>query len=247
MIASIKMGLVRVLSPKALFWVRSVKRAVMGQSPLPPLAQPSKWEAPSWGEDGTAAAPPRKKKVPTDSALEKGQPLLQDIALERLKVRQNQRAVSVFQSPTMSSFSRRKRLPRTLTLSVTYLNSVHVVGGHCRIWHDGRIYGSHLGRRHGFSIRSANLSPIEARRVILFRKLHLFDSFEGLPEITDEVDLASPPCHDRFLVERRGAKSSLLPSCGRWSKPSFRRNASSFTRAGLRTPSRSCRPIPALR
>ena len=66
MLTPLKSALQSTLSPSALYWLRSVKRAIMSEPPLP-------WP---YGETQSSATAP-----------DDGRPL-QDIALERYKLRQ---------------------------------------------------------------------------------------------------------------------------------------------------------------
>jgi O-methyltransferase len=175
MVTSLKSALVNILSPTALYWVRSVKRAIMFE---PPLAWP-------FGTQTVAGGSPYSANYLVDD----GRPL-QESAIERYK------AGSIY--PPSSFFSYEdvlylpaKEIARTLSLCVQYLNSAHV---------NGDI--AEFGTMSGYSARTlATAMVFDPQRQPLgksasgenpFRMLRLFDSFEGLPEITSPIDQISP-------------------------------------------------------
>ena len=111
-----------LLPPAALYWVRSVKRAIMFE---PPLAWPY----------GETAAP---EAGPASQPIDDGRPI-QDIAIERYKRRQ-------LPSPdlyyTYEDVLHRCRAGDRQDIDA--LHSVHQwvsrLWRHCRIWHDGRLH-----------------------------------------------------------------------------------------------------------
>ncbi len=73
-----------------------------------------------------------------------------------------------------------KEIAKTLTLSVTYINMSDVKGD-----------VAEFGTMSGFSARiiaNAMMYDLQRQPSYPFRRLRMFDSFEGLPEITSEVD-----------------------------------------------------------
>jgi O-methyltransferase len=173
------------LSPESLHRVRSIKRAIMGESQLPPLT------------DVTVPPQPQKLEVNLEvpgrlSVREQppASPSLQDVALKRYAAHKISAPFLFYDTDDILILAAHE-LARTLTLSVLYLNSTHV---------DGDV--AEFGTMGGFSARTLAAAMVYdplcqplskgASGGNPFRKLRLFDSFEGLPDITSEVDLASP-------------------------------------------------------
>jgi O-methyltransferase len=167
MFEEIKIAVAGAIPPDALYWMRSVKRAVMGEPP-----------------------PPHPRDVSQTSEAAEPARTVQEIALERYAADQIS-APNLFYDIDEVLLMPVRELARTLTLSVSYINSSHV---------NGDI--AEFGTMGGFTARSIAMSMIfDPQRQPLspgasgdnpFRKLRLFDSFEGLPEITSDIDLASP-------------------------------------------------------
>lgn len=177
-----KMSLERVLSPKLLYKVRSLKRILFDEPPLPPFV-------------AVAAQGRRPQPVPplesclTTSGMPRppgGPRILQDVAIEKYTNHQIS-APYLFYTEEDVLILPAKEIARALTLGVSYVNSAAV---------EGDI--AEFGTMGGFSARTLatamvfdpQVQPITATNPL--RQLHLFDSFEGLPEITSTVDLASP-------------------------------------------------------
>jgi O-methyltransferase len=172
------------LSPEALHRVRSIKRAIMGEAQLPPLTVV------------TVPAQPQSKvnlEVPGRLSVREqppASPSLQDVALKRYAAHKISAPFLFYDTDDILILAAHE-LARTLTLSVLYLNSTHV---------DGDV--AEFGTMGGFSARTLAAAMVydplcqplskSASGGNPFRKLRLFDSFEGLPDITSEVDLASP-------------------------------------------------------
>jgi hypothetical protein len=76
-----------------------------------------------------------------------------------------------------------KEIARTLTLSVMYINSADVKGDVAEFGTMGGFTARTLANAMVFDPRYQPNQPL--------RKLRLFDSFEGLPEITAKIDLES--------------------------------------------------------
>jgi len=77
-----------------------------------------------------------------------------------------------------------REIAKALTLSVTYINMSDVKGDIAE-----------FGTMSGFSasvIANAMMYDLQRQPSYPFRKLHMLDSFEGLPEITSAVDKTAP-------------------------------------------------------
>jgi hypothetical protein len=162
MLTNIKLLLARTLPPETLFWVRSIKRAVMGEAPLPQHTRNTETVKP---------------------------PIMQDIALEKYRAKTIS-APFLFFNENEILILPAKEIARTLTLSVMYLNSAHVNGDIAEFGTMGGFTARTLAAAMVFDYLVQPITNETIRDP--FRRLRLFDSFEGLPEITSEVDLASP-------------------------------------------------------
>jgi O-methyltransferase len=205
MLTPLKSALVTTLSPQALYWLRSVKRAIMSEPPLPwpPEFDPGKTK------------PPVHEAAPMDLDGRR----IQDVALERYKARTLPSPGSYFGYEDILILPA-KEIARTLTLCVQYINSAHVIGD-----------VAEFGTMGGFSARTLAMSMVyDLQRQPLaksasgenpFRMLRLFDSFEGLPEITSPVDQGAPHvisgawakggCKVLAAPELRAQVSKILP------------------------------------
>jgi O-methyltransferase len=174
MLTPLKSALACALPPATLYWLRSVKRAVMGEQPLP-------WPYAAETPQVTApAVPPQADDGRT----------VQDIAIERYKAKALRSPDSYFDYEDVLLLPA-KEIARTLSLCVQYINSAHVNGD-----------VAEFGTMGGFSAKTtATAMVFDPQRQPIsdenagenpFRVLRLFDSFEGLPEITSPIDLASP-------------------------------------------------------
>ncbi len=161
MTKSLKIAIAEGLPPQTLFKLRSVKRSLMGQSPLEPLETSS-------GAEANAA--PESRTMQTE-------------ALERLDEHKISAPYLFFTSDDILILPA-KEIARALTLSVMYINSVDVKGDVAEFGTMGGFTARTLAAAMVFDPRYQPSRPL--------RKLQLFDSFEGLPEITEAVDLASP-------------------------------------------------------
>lgn len=162
--ASLKSALARSLPSETVYRLRSVKRAMMGQKPLP-------WPG---GEPGT-----------TDDGR-----TIQDIALEHyingtMPARKPDiEWEDIWTLPVQET-------AKALSLGVQYTNSSHVIG-------DIAEFGTMSGASARIIATSMVLDyreqplPQSAGGENPFRKLLMFDSFEGLPEITSPVDQGAP-------------------------------------------------------
>ncbi|MGC2778676.1 MAG: TylF/MycF/NovP-related O-methyltransferase [Bradyrhizobium sp.] len=183
MLNPLKNALATSLPPDVLYWMRSVKRAIMCEPPLPwPYSQDNSQE----GQDKSAAV---AIAAPSDDAVDDGR-LVQDIALEKYKSRQLPSPGAYYTYADVLILPAQE-IAKTLTLCVQYINSAHVNGD-----------VAEFGTMGGFSARAIATSMVfDLQRQPLgktasgenpFRILRLFDSFEGLPEITSPVDQAAP-------------------------------------------------------
>jgi O-methyltransferase len=164
-----------LLPPKQLYWVRSVKRAIMGEEPLPwPYGAPTLQAAPP------AALPPQENDGRT----------VQDIAIDRYKARQLPSPDSHFNYEEVLPLSA-KEIARALTLGVQYINSSHVYGDVAEFGTMGGFSAKTLATAMVFDLQRQPLSK-KAGGENPFRILRLFDSFEGLPEIASPIDQVSP-------------------------------------------------------
>jgi len=166
------------LPHKIQYWIRSVKRAILFQQPLPPFDQ----FLPNQNEK----VPPRVGVIDQPPPL----PRLQEIALKRYAAHQI-RAPFLFYDTDDVLILAANDLARTLTLSVLYLNSTHVEGDVAEFGTMGGFSARTLATAMVYDPICQPLSP-DACGDNPFRKIQLFDSFEGLPEITSDIDLDSP-------------------------------------------------------
>ena len=175
----------RFLSPEALHWVRSVKRAIMAEPPLPPLraGNNNNKEPEPAHEVGLAPRVSVRQKPPAS-------PTLQAVALQRYAAHQISAPYLFYDTDDILILAA-EDLARTLTLSVLYLNSTHVEGDVAEFGTMGGFTARTLAAAMVYDPMCQPL-PKDASGDNPFRKLQLFDSFEGLPEITADVDLASP-------------------------------------------------------
>lgn len=165
-----------ILPPATLYWVRSVKRAIMGEEPLP------------WPYNGTgAAAAPTPAPAPTQQ--DDGR-TIQDIALERYNARQLPSPDSHFTYEEVLPLSA-EEIARTLTLCVQYINSSHVNGDVAEFGTMGGFSAKTIATAMVFDLQRQPLGK-NASGENPFRIFRLFDSFVGLPEITSPIDQGSP-------------------------------------------------------
>jgi O-methyltransferase len=172
----LKSALADTLSPAALYWLRSVKRAIMSEPPLP------------WPYE-TATTPAGAIAAPQVQDSDDGR-TIQDIALEKYKARRLPSPASYYGYEDILILPA-KEIAKVLTLCVQYINSSHVNGD-----------VAEFGTMGGFSARAIAMSMVfDLQRQPLgktasgenpFRVLRLFDSFEGLPEITSPIDQVAP-------------------------------------------------------
>ena len=173
MTKSLKVAIAEGLPPQTLFKLRSIKRALMGQ---PPPERPQAAEAPAPASEAVSA--------PTDEV----QPAAheprtrQTEALERLDAHKISSPYLFFDVDDVLILPA-KEIARTLTLSVMYINSADVKGDIAEFGTMGGFTARTLANAMVFDPRYQPNHPL--------RTLRLFDSFEGLPEITDKVDLES--------------------------------------------------------
>jgi O-methyltransferase len=167
---SLKVAIAEGLPPQTLFRLRSLKRALMGQPPPePPQAGQSSARQVEARPDVEIAAEPEPRTSQTE-------------ALERLDAHKISAPYLFFDVDEVLILPA-KEIARTLTLSVMYINSVDVKGDVAEFGTMGGFTARTLANAMVFDPRYQPNRPL--------RKLRLFDSFEGLPEITSQIDLQS--------------------------------------------------------
>jgi O-methyltransferase len=169
MVPSLKSALANALSSEALYWLRSVKRAVMSEPPLP------------WPYGPTACG--------DQTAADDGR-TIQDIALERYKAKTIHMPSAFFSYEDALTLPG-KEIARTLTLCVDYINGAHVNGDIVEFGTMGGHTARTLATAMVYDLQRQPLGK-SASGENPFRMLRLFDSFEGLPEITSPIDQVAP-------------------------------------------------------
>jgi len=170
MTKSLKVAIAEGLPPQTLFRLRSIKRALMGQPP-PESPQP-----------GLARQPAPVAEPALPPAAEPERRTMQTEALERLDAHKISAPYLFFNVDDVLILPA-KETARTLTLSAMYINSADVKGDIAEFGTMGGFTARTLANAMVFDPRYQPNQPL--------RKLRLFDSFEGLPEITSQVDIES--------------------------------------------------------
>jgi O-methyltransferase len=173
MTKSLKVAIAEGLPPQTLFRLRSLKRALMGQPPP---------ESPHAGPSAEPEAASTPQPQPVETPPEPEPRTKQTEALERLDAHQIS-APYLFFSMDDVLILPAKEIARVLTLSAMYINSADVKGDIAEFGTMGGFTARTLANAMVFDPRYQPNQPL--------RKLRLFDSFEGLPEITSKVDLES--------------------------------------------------------
>lgn len=174
MLTPLKTALANTLPPEAVYWLRSVKRAIMSEPPLP------------WPPEIS----PGKTRVYQPAPTTLDGRIIQDIALERYKVRQLPSPDSFYGYEDILPLIA-KEIARALTLSVQYVNGSHVNGDIAEFGTMGGFSAKAIATSMVFDLQRQPLAK-SASGENPFRVLRLFDSFEGLPEITSPVDQGAP-------------------------------------------------------
>ncbi|BAM88517.1 conserved hypothetical protein [Bradyrhizobium oligotrophicum S58] len=173
MTKSLKVAIAEGLPPQTLFKLRSIKRALMGQPPPErPHAAPASEAEPEPAPAPAAELAPDVREPRTR----------QTEALERLDAHKISAPYLFFDVDDVLILPA-KEIARTLTLSAMYINSADVKGDIAEFGTMGGFTARTLANAMVFDPRYQPNQPL--------RKLRLFDSFEGLPEITAQVDLES--------------------------------------------------------
>jgi O-methyltransferase len=175
MTRSLKVAIAEGLPPQTLFRLRSLKRALMGQ---PPLERPN----PQASASAEPALEPEPAPQHVETPAEPEPRTKQTEALERLDAHKISAPYLFFDIDDVLILPA-KEIARTLTLSVMYINSADVKGDIAEFGTMGGFTARTLANAMVFDPRYQPNQPL--------RKLRLFDSFEGLPEITSTIDLAS--------------------------------------------------------
>lgn len=170
MTRSLKTAIAEGLPPQTLFRMRSIKRALMGQPPIEPTRAADGEEPPS----AVVLEPQPPEPEPRTMQTE---------ALERLDAHKISAPYLFFGTDDVLILPA-KEIARALTLSVMYINSADVKGDIAEFGTMGGFTARTLAAAMVFDPRYQPNRPL--------RKLRLFDSFEGLPEITSTIDLESP-------------------------------------------------------
>jgi hypothetical protein len=173
MTKSLKTAIAEGLPPQTLFRLRSIKRALMGQPPLEPPRAAINNDPPPAVASALPAAEPSPEPEPRTRQTE---------ALERLDAHKISAPYLFFDVDDVLILPA-KEIARTLTLSVMYINSADVKGDIAEFGTMGGFTARTLANAMVFDPRYQPNQPL--------RKLRLFDSFEGLPEITSKIDLES--------------------------------------------------------
>jgi len=172
MAKSLKIAIAEGLPPQTLFRLRSLKRALMGQPPPEP---------PQISSSVDAGPAPEPRPAPAETAQREPR-TKQTEALERLDAHKISAPYLFFDVDDVLILPA-KEIARTLTLSVMYINSADVKGDIAEFGTMGGFTARTLANAMVFDPRYQPNQPL--------RKLRLFDSFEGLPEITSEIDIES--------------------------------------------------------
>jgi O-methyltransferase len=170
---SLKVAIAEGLPPQTLFRLRSLKRALMGQPPPEP---------PQGGQSSAPQVEPKPAAESVEIDAEPEPRTSQTEALERLDAHKISAPYLFFDIDDVLILPA-KEIARTLTLSVMYINSVDVKGDVAEFGTMGGFTARTLANAMVFDPRYQPNRPL--------RKLRLFDSFEGLPEITSQIDLQS--------------------------------------------------------
>ena len=177
----LKSFLVKNLPPKTLHRLVTIKRAVMGQQPVPgayPLRVPKNLDNASLYNNRIRSEPPNDNYTIQDYAL---------AALKDNKIHADWVYHGYNEVLTLAG----QEIAKALTLGVDYIKGSFVLGD---IAEFGTMSGS-TARTLAMAMVFDPLHqplPKNASGENPFRVLHLFDSFEGLPEITDPADINSP-------------------------------------------------------
>jgi O-methyltransferase len=178
MLTPLKSTLADTLSPAALYWLRSVKRAIMSEPPLP-------WPYGTATTTTPAGAIASPQAQPSNDGR-----TIQDIALEKYRARQLPSPGSYYGYEDVLILPA-KEIAKTLTLCVQYINSAHVNGDVAEFGTMGGFSAQAIATSMVFDLQRQPLGKT-ASGENPFRMFRLFDSFEGLPEITSPIDQGSP-------------------------------------------------------
>jgi O-methyltransferase len=164
----------RVVSPATVHRLRSFKRRILGQ---PPLLQPYSFET-------SLARNPTRSKLVAKLGRRLGRvPRLEDVALEKYDNSLIGAPYLIYNEDQVLVLLGAE-IAKAITLSVAYTNSAAVVGDIAEFGTMGGFTARTIATAMVFDPRRQPTSPL--------RQLRLFDSFEGLPEITSDVDKKAP-------------------------------------------------------
>jgi len=164
----------RILSDVSFYHLRSIKRKLQGR---PPLYLPYTFET------QLGRIPSRWMTVSKLGSQLKRVPILQEVALEKYDSRQIAAPYLIFNEDEVLVMLATE-IAKALTLSVAYINSADVKGDIVEFGTMGGFTARTIATAMVFDPRRQPNNPL--------RKLHLFDSFQGLPDIISTIDIESP-------------------------------------------------------
>ena len=167
-------ALERVLSPPTLFRLQSFKRRMLGQPPLLPLY--------TFERERNRARSRRRVEAKLGRRLGR-MPILEEVALEKYDNRSIGAPYLIYDENEVLILLATE-IAKAISLSVAYTNSAAVVGDIAEFGTMGGFTARTIATAMVFDPRRQPTAPL--------RRLRLFDSFEGLPEITSDVDKMSP-------------------------------------------------------
>jgi O-methyltransferase len=174
MLKSLIAVLVRVVPSPTLHRWRKFKRRILGQ---PPLLQPYSFET-------SLGRIPSRLELEAKLGRRLGRiPILEDVALEKYDNWLIAAPYLIYDEDQVLVLLGTE-IAKAISLSVAYTNSAGVVGDIAEFGTMGGFTARTIATAMVFDPRRQPTSPL--------RRLRLFDSFEGLPEITSEVDKQSP-------------------------------------------------------
>lgn len=163
-----------IFPPIVWYGFRSLMRRIFGR---PPMAWPYTFRT-------LLGRVPSRTWVFAKLGLRLGRvPILQDVALEKYDRRHIAAPYLIYNEDEVLVLLATE-IAKALTFGVAYINSSAVKGDIAEFGTMGGFTARTIATAMVFDLRRQPTQPL--------RRLHLFDSFEGLPEITSDVDLSSP-------------------------------------------------------
>jgi O-methyltransferase len=164
----------RLASPATVHRLRTFKRRILGQ---PPLLLPYSFET------SLGRIPSRRELVAKLGRRLGRIPRLEDVALEKYDNWLIAAPYLIYDEDQVLVLLGAE-IAKAISLSVAYTNSAAVVGDIAEFGTMGGFTARTIATAMVFDPRRQPTSPV--------RRLRLFDSFEGLPEITSDVDKMAP-------------------------------------------------------